>query len=296
MRLAALPLALLLIANNDPDSIPDNVKVMLDAAMASGSESDVRAVTKYAVLATPESASAIRELVNKWSAARADAADRVIRTASFGELLKGKIELGGFLTTGNTDNIGVNAVVDLKREGLVWRHKFRLAADYQESRGIVSRERLVVAYEPNFKMNDRLYGYGSAQFEADRFLGVETRYALSTGAGYAAINSGPMSLDLEVGPALRRTSFTDNRTQTEFGARGSIDFDWKLSRALTFSQDASAYLQNLNSTLVSKTALAAKVYGPLSAQMSYAVTHESRPPVGRANTDTTSRASLVYTF
>ncbi len=39
-----------------------------------------------------------------------------------------------------------------------------------------------------------------------------------------------------------------------------------------------------------------KLLGPLSARLSYNIQFESRPPVGRVNTDTTGRASLVYAF
>jgi putative salt-induced outer membrane protein len=42
--------------------------------------------------------------------------------------------------------------------------------------------------------------------------------------------------------------------------------------------------------------MAAKLLGPLSAQVSYTVQYESMPPEGRVSTDTISRASLVYTF
>jgi putative salt-induced outer membrane protein len=42
--------------------------------------------------------------------------------------------------------------------------------------------------------------------------------------------------------------------------------------------------------------LRARLFGPFSAQMSYAVNYESAPPVGRKTTDTTSRASLLIDF
>jgi putative salt-induced outer membrane protein len=75
-----------------------------------------------------------------------------------------------------------------------------------------------------------------------------------------------------------------------------VDLDWRLTPGLTLRQDASAYLQRYNSTVSSTTAMAAKLLGPLSAQLSYTVQYESMPPIGRVSTDTTSRASLVYTF
>lgn len=296
MRAALTPLAVLLLANTDSTSIPPPVKAMLDAAMASGSESDVATIVKYAASAAPDSADAVRTLASTWKDARRAAADRTLREAGFFELVRGRVELGGFVTTGNTRDIGLTLGADVKREGLDWRHKLRLLAEYQESAGVVSRERYLVGYEPNYKVDDRLYVYGAAQFEADRFLGYTTRYSGSAGAGYSAVKSPAVTLDVELGPSFRRTAFTDLTVENEVGARGRFDLDWRLSPGVTLSHDASAYLQNMNSTLTSRTALAAKLFGPLSAQMSYAVSYESSPPLGRVNTDTTSRASLVYAF
>lgn len=292
-RLTLIPLALLTMGNTE---LPPAVKTMLDAAMASGSEAEVTTVAKYAALASPEHAEAIRLAATNWRDARSAQQTRVIREADFFELMKGRAELGGYYTTGNTDNIGLAAAVDLTREGLQWRHKLKLAADYQKSSGITSRERFLAAYEPNYKIDDRFYMYGAAQFESDRFLGYTERYSLSAGAGYGVIRERTMTLDIELGPAYRFSEFTDFTSTRELGARGSLDFDWRLSPKITFSQDAAAYIQNMNSTVTTKTAIAARLFGPLSAQLSYAVSYESDPPVGRVNTDTTSRASLVYAF
>lgn len=62
------------------------------------------------------------------------------------------------------------------------------------------------------------------------------------------------------------------------------------------TQNASAYVQSSNSTLSGTTSVNAKLIGPLSAALSYNVQYESMPPVGSLSTDTTSRASLVYSF
>ena len=105
-----------------------------------------------------------------------------------------------------------------------------------------------------------------------------------------------MKHDLKLGPAYRYTAFTDATTQSCLAARGSLYFAWKFTPGLKLTQVASAYLERYNSTVSGTTALAARVVGPLSAQLSYVVQYESTPPAGRRTTDTTSRASLVYTF
>ena len=292
----ALAAAPLLLANTEPIAIPTQVKAMLDAAIASGNDNEVTTVAKYACKAAPEATATINGLVDAWRKDRAEQHERELRDAGPFELWHGRVELGGFLTTGNTGDVGANGVVDLTRETVRWRNKIHLAADYQESAGVVSREHYLASYEPNFKFAPRGYVYGSAQYESDHYLGYDDRYSASIGAGYSAIKQPRMTLDLELGPAFRYTAFTDDTVENSIAARGSVNFDWKLTGAISVSQIASAYVEHYNSTVSSTTAFSARLIGPLAAKLSYAVQYESMPPVGRVSTDTTSRASLVYAF
>jgi putative salt-induced outer membrane protein len=284
------------VAQAQPVTIPVELKAMLDAAIAGGNESEVDTLVKYANAARIPAAPAMQRIAQAWKNDRYATAQQRLRDADFLALIKGRAEVAAFQQGGNSDNIGVSGRLDVTREGLRWRHKVQLQADYQESFGIVSRERYLAAYEPNYKVSDRLYYYGAAQFESDRFLGYTSRYSASLGAGYTAIRRTGMTLDLELGPAFRRTDFIDRTLENNIAARGSVDFDWQLSPTLALRQDASAYLQSANSTVASTTALSARVLGPLQMQLSYVVQYESRPPEGRVSTDTTSRASLVYAF
>ncbi len=276
--------------------IPESIRAMLDAALESGNDGDVSTIVKYARAADPISGDAVLAVAQKWRDDRAAAREQVIRQASFLNLWKGRAEVGGFITTGNSDTAGGSVVLDGEREGLQWRHKLRARADYQESLNVTTRERYLIAYEPNFKFDERAYVYGAGQYESDRFLGYSDRLSLSSGFGYSAIKNRVTQLDVELGPGYRLTSFTDDRTESSLAARGSIDFRWQLAGGLSLRQSASAYLERFNSTVTSTTALNAKLLGPLSAQLSYNVQFESMPPTGRETTDTVSRASLVYTF
>jgi putative salt-induced outer membrane protein len=293
--LLALPLLLANTAAEDP-VIPPTIKSMLDAAMQSGSEGDVAVIVKYARNADPASADLVVKTATDWRNDRLAQANRKIREADFFDLVKGRAELGGYMSTGNTENIGLTAAIEVKREALEWRHKLRLQADYQESLGLVTRERYLAAYEPNWKFDDRAYMYGAAQYESDRFSGFYDRISVSSGAGYSAIKSPAVKLDLELGPAYRLTRFIDDKTESNLAARGSMDFGLKLSPSISVTQNASAYLQDANSTVSSRSALLAKLFGPFSAQFSYTLQYESTPPIGRQTTDTTSRAALVVDF
>lgn len=300
-RAMRLPLLLataapMLLANVDPVSIPPQIKSMLDAAIASGNEGDVATIVKYAGTAAPDSKEAIAKLVDDWKKKRNEEKTAKLQDASFFDLWSGRAELSGYISTGNSDSEGVSAALALTRNGLNWRQKFKAQLDYQRSLGVTSREHYLAAWEPNWKIDDRSYVYGSAQFESDRFLGYTTRYSVSSGAGYSALKGNRLKLDLELGPAYRSTSFTDGDTERSIAARGSVDFAWKLTKGIQLTQNASAYVERYNSTVTGTTALNAKVLGPLSAQLSYNVQYESMPPEGRVTTDQISRAGLVYAF
>ena len=291
--LLALPL---LLANAEDPTIPSTIRSMLDAAMQSGNEGDVAVIVKYAKTADPASADLVMRIASDWRNARQQTAQQKLREADFLDLVKGHAELGGYVSTGNTENVGLTAAIELRRDSIEWRHKLRFQADYQESLGVTTRERYLAAYEPNWKFDDRAYLYGAAQFESDRFSGFTDRFSVSAGAGYSAIKSPAMKLDLELGPAFRHTNFIDQNIESNVAARGSLDFGWKVSRGISVTQNASAYVEQSNSTVSTKSALLTKLIGPLSAQFSYSVQFESMPPIGRKTTDTTSRAALVVDF
>jgi len=302
LLIAALPAVAMPMDDDDSTAaleaanVSPALKAMLEAAMQSGNENDVAVIVKYARAADPESADKLVKIAADWRDSRLKKAQAKIRSADFFALVKGHAELGGYVTTGNTENVGIAAAMELKRDGLDWRHKLRVQADYQESLGITTRERYLAAYEPNWKFDDRAYLYGAAQYESDRFSGFSDRVSLSSGIGYSAIKSPAVKLDLEVGPAFRYTRFLDQPAESNAAARGSLDFGWKITKGISVTQNASAYLQDANSTISSKSALLTRLFGPLSAQFSYSLQFESTPAIGRKTTDSTSRAALVVDF
>lgn len=295
-----LPIILLIAAAPDQTAagamIPENIRAMLDAALASGNDGDVATIVRYARTVDPLSGDAVLAIADAWRADRAAARERVIRQASFLNLWTGKAELGGFVATGNSDSAGGSAVLDATREGLQWRHKFRAQADFQSNLGVTTREHYLASYEPNYKIDARAYIYGAAQYESDRFLGYDDRVSLSVGSGYSVLKSADLKLDLELGPAFRHTGFTDGTVQSSIAGRGSLNLQVRVLPGLGVTQTASAYVQRYNSTVSSTSALQAKLLGPLSAQLSYSVQYESMPPIDRKTTDTISRAALVYSF
>ncbi len=293
--------------------IPDPVRAMIDAAIASGDPKKVATVIDLAKQTNPDDAEALDAIQSEFDASQAEIAaaeaaakQEAIRTAGLFENWSGKGEFGAFRSTGNSANTGVTAGLALTRTGIDWRHKLTGRADYQRSNGVTTRERFQAAYEPNWLINDRLFAYALAQYERDQFQGFSARYAVSGGLGYDVITEDDITLSVKAGPAYRVTEFVDGRSESRIAALFGVDFDWSITDRLKLTHDTNAtaetggsatvIIDSSNTSVDLVTGLNAKVSDNLSARISYAVEYNSNPPPGSVETDTQSRVTFIYDF
>lgn len=280
----------------DPVLLPPSVREMLEAAIANGNETEIATVAKIAVQTNPASAEEIQRMVNSWKDRTKATHDTVIREARFTELWTGRIEAGGFRSTGSTSEIGISANATIKRAGLQWSHKLTASADYRRANGVTSRERYFGSYEPRYQFDPRGFAYGLVQFERDTSIGYDERYTASAGIGYKLIMSKPIDLSADIGPSIRRARYITGEQESKLGARASLDLVYRLSPTLTFKQTASGYAESDVYTLNSLTAIETKVGSRWSAAFSYTVQYESETLLSARDSDTLSRLTLTYDF
>lgn len=280
----------------DPPLLSPSVREMLEAAIANGNENDIATVAKIARQTNPGSAEEISRMVANWKDRTNKTREAIIREASFTDLWSGKIEAGGFRSTGSTSELGISVAANVKRTGIQWSHKLSAAADYRRANGVTSRERYVASYEPRYEFDPRGFAYGIAQFERDPSIGYNSRYTTSIGVGYKVIVSTPLDLSLDIGPSLRHANYVIGPVETKVGARGSMDLVWRLSPTLTFKQVASGYVESGAFSANSLTSLETRVAARLAAQLSYNVQYETKTLLNDRNLDTLSRVTLTYEF
>ena len=286
---------------------------MIEAAIATGDRAKVATVVDLAKQTNPDDAAEIDELHRAFrdrqaelAAAEAARKEEAIRSAGLFERWSGKGEIGAYRSSGNSDNIGVTVALNLDRKGIEWTHRLRGRTDYQRSNGRTSREQYFASYEPRYQVNRRLFVFGLAQYENDRFQGFDGRYAISGGVGYTVVDSADVDLSVKAGPAWRVTDFVVGETDSRLAALLGLDFDWRITERLSFTQNsdlvaetggqATAIIDSRNTSLNLVTGLDAKVSDRLSTRLSYQVKYDSDPAPGAVKTDTLSRFSLVYGF
>jgi putative salt-induced outer membrane protein len=274
--------------------IPAPVERMIDAV--AGNPDQLRVVADAARRANPDSAAEIDAKVAGINEARNQALQEKLATQGIFEGWTGQGEAGGFLSTGNTSNRGLAVGINTTKETRNWKHVVRGIVDYQEQQGFTSRERYFAGYEGNWKFTERGFVVMSLNAEQDRFTGFTSRFSQGLGIGYRLVNSPVLTIALDGGPAVRQTRFTNGVNETSFAGRAALNGKWIINPRLTFTETATYYADEVNSSLLSLSQLTAKLNGRLSARASFQVNNEANPPPGRINTDTVTRATIVYSF
>lgn len=284
--------------------LPGPVRALLDEALLQKDDDAVEKVFGLAKKTNPDEAEALDAELAAYKKARAveiAAAEEAAKQAQFAnngvfENWSGQGELGGFRSSGNVNNVGITAGLNLEKKSENWRHKITALADFQRTNGQTTKEQFLFAYEPNYTISDRLFAYGLAQYERDRFQGFSSRLSASAGLGYQVIDEEKMSLSVNAGPAFRQTNFIGGGSDSSIAALGALDFDWQIAERIKLTQDGQAFIQSSNTTLRSITGLEASLSDALSARLSYTVEYESNPPLGAVSTDTLTRFTIIYGF
>ena len=274
--------------------IPDAVAAMLDAA--AGDAAQLKTVADIAKKTNPQAAAEIDAKVAGFAAAQAQAREEKLASQGVFEGWSGSGEAGGFVSSGNTSTKGIAIGANLAKETRLWKHSVRGFVDYQRQDGRTIRERYFTGYEGNYNITPNFYALATLAYEKDRFSGFDRRFSESLGLGYKLINTANVTLALEGGPALRQTRYTSGFNDSALAARGAGNFNWVVSPTLNFSENATVFYDSFNTSVQSITALTAKLGGALSARASFQFNNESNPPLGRKNSDTTSRVTLVYSY
>ena len=307
--------ALLLAAAAAPAAaeLPEPVRAMIDTAIATGDATKVRTVVDLAKQTYPDDVAEIDALNAAFQAKQRALAEaetvrkqEELRTAGIFEKWKGRGQIGAFQSSGNSDNVGVTLSLALTRRGIDWEHRLRATGDYQRSNGRTSREQFLAAWEPRFQIDEDLFAYSLAQYERDRFQGFTSRYSVSGGLGYKLLEGSAAQLAVKAGPAWRYVDFVDGRTDSSLGGLAGVDFDWKIAKALTLTQDANVVadtggaatviVDSTSTSILATTGLEAKLSDRLTTRLSYTVDYNSNPPPRSVSTDTLSRFTLVYDF
>ena len=211
-------------------------------------------------------------------------------------LWSGEVDVGMSAKTGNTKSTKLLAKLRLEHDANVWQHRLRFDSLRETHSGDKKAERYLAQFQSNYRLTDRSYLFGVARGEWDEFSGFAYQTSLSGGYGYRAWISDRGSLDLEAGPGVRRSTPDDDAAETELVVRFRSDLNVQISEHSDFRQEVNVITGSENTQTEAITSVTARVIGRLALRLSFTVINNSDVPPDTKKTDTTTAASMVYTF
>ena len=222
----------------------------------------------------------------------------------------GEGSLSAGTTTGNTETTDIGLGVDIAREMKIWTVGLQANADYGETDGLETKNRIFLGANLDRQINDRLFGFGQLSYERDEFSGFESRAFIGGGLGYEILNGDVTQWTVRGGPGLKideleavldttttpATVLTPSMTEESFSAIAQSNFAHAFNDNVAFTNDTTMVYAETSTQIGNVSAFTATLTDTLSARVSFEVRHETDPVPGFEDTDTISRVSLVYGF
>ncbi len=209
----------------------------------------------------------------------------------------GELELGGSMSTGNTDRESVNANGKVDYHTGPWRTQAKFTLQFTRDESRTTANRIVASIEPRYDVIDRLFAFNFLQYEDDRFSGFDFQVTENVGLGYWLIKSEALTWSVQAGPgvwlnAIRAT----NETETEVMGRLATDVSWDIWENVALSLTNAVVLSGERLDAELKISLTTKITQTLAARASIELRHDTNPPGTAESTDTLTHFSVLYAF
>jgi len=291
----------------DAETIPDIAQALLDAAYETGDAAEIAAVTKavkavfpdYDAMIVEQSDARVAELPPPPEAEAAAEEEAPAPTGGFFAVAPwtGKVQTSAVFSSGNSENSAVGVLIDAARKSGNFTHNVNGYFDLGESGGITNQKRWGAAYQLDYNFSDRTYAYGRFSYDEDEFSGFDYRLFAGAGLGHFLAQSEKLTWKIEGGPGFRYSPIDLTREiDQDIAFYAASETDWLLREGVLFEQDFSVTWTSPTTTFVSITSLTTEVFNNFSTGLSFEYRHETDPPLGRENTDTIARASVIYGF
>lgn len=223
----------------------------------------------------------------------------------------GSINAGGSISTGNTERRTASAAAEAIRRTRDTRLTLRASWDYGEDKKdttgdglldtwVLSQRRTFGSAKFDYFLTEKLYAYGQASGENDRFADLKLRTTIGGGLGYQLLDEATFALQGEAGVSYVNEDRYPPAPDDEYtAARLAYSLRWDITPDVQFLQDTEAYpsLENgddiyarvdsrLRTTLVDK----------MFAQLQHVFDYDNTPAPGNQRDDHRFILSVGWSF
>jgi putative salt-induced outer membrane protein len=218
-------------------------------------------------------------------------------------------------TTGNSETSSFGLDFASERKPAPWGLNLAGTFTRSEDDGELTAEQYYFGIRGLRQLNDRWSLFAGVNWARDTFSGFDNRYIAEAGAEYIAISTDRHTLSFDFGltgttedqiltrevtPPVVPPLFEEYTDSVDwFGGVGGLTWNWKISDSAELNQRL-LYYPNFDDSadwrLASDTAVSASLTDMLALQFSYLVRYRNEPIDNNEDTDTTTKASVVFKF
>lgn len=208
----------------------------------------------------------------------------------------GEAELGGAMTSGNTNKKDAKGSFKLERDRPLWRTKTDARMLYARDGGRQTAERYALGTRLDRKLDERRFVFGELLAERDEFAGFDYRFTETVGYGQRFIPWTAATLELTGGVGGRQSRKVDGERESEMVVKGGLDFEWQINGGLAFSQTADVTTGNEFTVTETETALKTRLTENWQMKTAFETIYVTEVPPGDRNLDTRTSITLLYGF
>ena len=213
---------------------------------------------------------------------------------------KGSLGLAYLGTSGNSETSSFGLDFTTERRPTPWGLTITGKFNRNDDSGNLTAERYSLAGRARRALGDRWELFGGLSGEKDIFAGYDLLFIAEAGVTYKALTGPTHHLSFDAGITWTdENRIEPNPVVSYMGAVLGGTYEWKISDTSSFTQLLYFY-PNFDETsdwrLSSVTGLQTAVNSWLAVKLGYEVRYRNQPIGDNEKTDTTSSASVVFTF
>jgi putative salt-induced outer membrane protein len=212
----------------------------------------------------------------------------------------GSLGLAYLATTGNSETSTFGLSFTTERRPTPWGLTITGRFNRNEDDGVLTAERYSLGGRARRALGERWEFFGGLSAEKDEFAGFDLLLLAEAGVTYKALVGPKHHLSFDAGVTWTDENRIEPEPDVDFlGAVLGLDYEWKISDNSSFIQALDFYPNFDESSdwrLTSMTALQSAVNSWLAVKLGYEIRYRNQPIGDNEDTDTTSTASVVFTF
>jgi putative salt-induced outer membrane protein YdiY len=278
-----------------PLTLPPGATAMIETAVRSNDETEIRTVVRVAKATWPDSAAAIDAFVE--AARKEEQAARYQRIEEGNILTEwhGEIRLGGSTATGNSGRTTTTVGVEAGRDGPDWRHAAELELYYSFSGDDDPTKRINAFWQSDYKLSTNRFLYGRLSYLKNFSAGIRDRVVESAGYGARFERGERLDGHVTAGAAARQARYYDGDFRTDVAVRVGSRVNWDIWKGVRLSNVNTFYITD-DATIDNTVSLRASIVQGLSVIFSFNLQWEDAPAVGFEPLSTLTSITIGFGF